>query len=151
MCIRDRYLHLFAKEQPDWNWANREIRDDFLETLRFWSDRGVDGFRVDVAHGLAKDLSEPLRNYGGAHPDALTELPLDGSHPLFDREEVHEIFRGWRKVLDSYDPPRSAVAEAPATAAADSALSICTRNCSADHGATRNSKVNAWPSSSGRA
>jgi alpha-glucosidase len=106
------YLHLFAREQPDFNWANPEVREDFLHTLRFWSDRGVDGFRVDVAHGLAKDLSEPLRNYGGVHPDALTELPLDGSHPLFDREEVHEIFREWRKVLDSYDPPRTAVAEA---------------------------------------
>jgi alpha-glucosidase len=106
------YLHLFAKEQPDLDWSNPEVREDFLGTLRFWSDRGVDGFRVDVAHGLAKDLSEPLRNYGGVHPEALTELPLDGSHPLFDRDEVHEIFREWRKVLDSYDPPRSAVAEA---------------------------------------
>ena len=54
------YLHLFAAEQPDLNWANREVRDDFLTTLRFWSDRGVDGFRVDVAHGLAKNLAEPL-------------------------------------------------------------------------------------------
>lgn len=106
------YLHLFAREQPDLDWSNPEVREDFLQTLRFWSDRGVDGYRVDVAHALAKDLSEPLRNYGGVHPDALTGLPVDGSHPLFDREEVHEIFREWRKVLDSYDPPRSAVAEA---------------------------------------
>jgi alpha-glucosidase len=106
------YLHLFAREQPDFNWDNPEVREDFLRTLRFWSDRGVDGFRVDVAHGLAKDLTEPLRNYGGVHPDALTELPMDGTHPLYDRDEVHEIFREWRKVLDSYDPPRSAVAEA---------------------------------------
>ncbi|EYR61923.1 alpha-amylase [Actinotalea ferrariae CF5-4] len=106
------YLHLFTREQPDFNWDNREVRDDFLRTLRFWSDRGVDGFRVDVAHALAKDLSDPLRNLGGRHPDALTELPMDGSHPYFDREEVHEIFREWREVLDEYDPPRSAVAEA---------------------------------------
>ena len=54
------YLHLFAAEQPDLNWENREVREDFLTTLRFWSDRGVDGFRVDVAHGLAKNLAEPL-------------------------------------------------------------------------------------------
>ncbi|SDC96908.1 alpha-glucosidase [Geodermatophilus telluris] len=106
------YLHLFAREQPDFNWDNQEVREDFLATLRFWSDRGVDGFRVDVAHALTKDLSEPLRDYGGVHPDAMTELPLDGSHPLFDRDEVHEVFREWRKVLDTYDPPRSAVAEA---------------------------------------
>ena len=50
------YCHLFAPEQPDLNWDNREVRDDFLDTLRFWADRGVDGFRVDVAHALAKDL-----------------------------------------------------------------------------------------------
>ncbi len=106
------YLHLFTREQPDFNWANPEVREEFLRTLRFWSDRGVDGYRVDVAHALAKDLSEPLRNLGGVHPNALTELPLDGSHPLYDRDEVHEIFREWREVLDSYDPPRAAVAEA---------------------------------------
>ncbi|GGC13293.1 glycoside hydrolase family 13 protein [Cellulomonas carbonis] len=106
------YLHLFTREQPDFNWDNPEVREDFLTTLRFWSDRGVDGFRVDVAHGLAKDLSHPLRDVGGVHPDALTGIPLDGSHPYFDREEVHEIFREWREVLDEYDPPRSAVAEA---------------------------------------
>ena len=60
------YLHMFAEEQPDLNWANREVRDDFLKTLRFWADRGVDGFRVDVAHGLTKDLTEPLPSPGGA-------------------------------------------------------------------------------------
>lgn len=110
------YLHLFAREQPDWNWDNPEVREDFLTTLRFWSDRGVDGFRIDVAHALAKDLSEPLRDLGGIHPDPVTELPLDGSHPLYDRNEVHEIYREWRKVFDRYDPPRTAVAEAVVTA-----------------------------------
>jgi alpha-glucosidase len=102
------YLHLFAPEQPDLNWDNREVRDDFLTTLRFWSDRGVDGFRVDAAHGLAKHLVEPLA--ARAHlPD--TPLP-DGSHPLWDRDEVHEIYSEWRQVLNQYDPPRTAVAEA---------------------------------------
>ncbi|PTL74388.1 alpha-amylase [Rathayibacter caricis DSM 15933] len=101
------YLHLFAKEQPDWNWANREIRDDFLDTLRFWSDRGVDGFRIDVAHSLVKDLSEPL--------PAAAEIEaqrIDGSHPFWDRDEVHEVYAEWRALFDSYDPPRTAVAEA---------------------------------------
>lgn len=101
------YLHLFAKEQPDWNWDNREIRDDFLATLRFWSDRGVDGFRIDVAHSLVKDLTEPL-----AAAADLAEQRLDGSHPFWDRDEVHEVYAEWRALFDSYDPPRTAVAEA---------------------------------------
>ncbi|SDU97386.1 alpha-glucosidase [Microlunatus sagamiharensis] len=102
------YLHLFAPEQPDLNWDNREVHEEFLTTLRFWADRGVDGYRVDVAHALAKDLSEPLRS----KPETPGELPLDGSDPLFDRNEVHEIYAEWRQVFDSYDPPRTAVAEA---------------------------------------
>lgn len=65
------YLHLFAKEQPDFNWDNEEVRADFLRTLRFWSDRGVDGFRIDVAHALVKDLSEPL--------PSKAELPQEGT------------------------------------------------------------------------
>jgi alpha-glucosidase len=102
------YLHIFAREQPDLNWDNREVRDDFRHTLRFWSDRGVDGFRVDVAHGLAKDLREPLL------PQAeLPELGLPGgAHPLWDRDEVHEIYAEWRAVFNEYDPPRMGVAEA---------------------------------------
>ena len=101
------YLHLFAAEQPDLNWDNPEIRDDFLETLRFWADRGVDGFRVDVAHALAKDLSEPLRSQESLD----RRLPLDGSDPLYDRDEVHEIYRSWRGVFNEYTPSRMAVAE----------------------------------------
>ncbi|RXZ48489.1 glycoside hydrolase family 13 protein [Agromyces binzhouensis] len=101
------YLHYFATEQPDLNWDNREVRDDFLRTLRFWSDRGVDGFRIDVAHGLAKRLDDEL-------PDQATldALPRDGAHPLWDRDEVHEIYAEWRGVFDEYTPPRTAVAEA---------------------------------------
>jgi alpha-glucosidase len=103
------YLHLFAPEQPDLNWANREVRDDFLKTLRFWSDRGVDGFRVDVAHALAKDLTYPLRSHAELE---ATKLATDGSHPLWDREELDDIYAEWRAVFDEYDPPRIAVAEA---------------------------------------
>lgn len=101
------YLHLFATEQPDFNWDHPEVREDFHTTLRFWADRGVDGFRVDVAHGLAKDMSLPLRS-----KPALKILVDDGTDPLFDRDDVHEIFAGWRTVLNEYDPPRAAVAEA---------------------------------------
>jgi alpha-glucosidase len=108
------YLHLFAPEQPDLNWSHSEVREDFRTTLRFWSDRGVDGFRVDVAHALAKDLTEPLRDLGdlpGVAEEALEHLP-PGGHPYWDRDEVHEIYRDWRTILDSYTPPRMAVAEA---------------------------------------
>ena len=101
------YLHSFAKEQPDLNWSNREVRDDFLHTLRFWSDRGVDGFRIDVAHGLAKDLGDVLPTWA-----ELSAMPKDGTHPLWDRDDVHEIYAEWRKVFDEYTPARTAVAEA---------------------------------------
>ncbi|MFE1878727.1 glycoside hydrolase family 13 protein [Streptomyces diastatochromogenes] len=110
----DWYLHLFAPEQPDLNWANDEVRADFRTTLRFWSDRGVDGFRIDVAHGLAKDLSEPLRDVGdlGATGEEALLRVEPGTHPYWDRDEVHEIYRDWRKIFDAYSPPRTAVAEA---------------------------------------
>jgi alpha-glucosidase len=101
------YLHLFAPEQPDLNWADPEVRADFRTTLRFWADRGVDGFRIDVAHALAKDLTEPL-----ASQSDLDAGTWGGAHPLLDRDEVHEIYREWRQVFDEYDPPRTAVAEA---------------------------------------
>ncbi len=102
------YLHYFAKEQPDFNWDNREVREDFLTTLRFWADRGVDGFRVDVAHGLAKDLPQVLPSAAELSAHSL----LDGDHPLWDRDEVHDIYAEWRSVFDEYDPPRVGVAEA---------------------------------------
>ena len=101
------YLHFFATEQPDLNWKSREVRDDFLETLRFWSDRGVAGFRIDVAHGLAKDLPEQLPSQA-----ELDALPVDGDHPMWDRDDVHEIYAEWRTVFNSYTPARIAVAEA---------------------------------------
>ena len=102
------YFHHFATEQPDFNWDNPDVHAEFLETLRFWSDRGVDGFRIDVAHALAKDLPEVLPSQ--AELDAMDTTT--GRHPLFDRDEVHEIYREWRRVFDEYDPPRIAVAEA---------------------------------------
>lgn len=101
------YLHHFAVEQPDLNWSNPEVRADFVRTLRFWSDRGVDGFRIDVAHMLTKDLAEVLPSQA-----ELDAMPRDGQHPTIDRDDVHEVYAEWRAVFDSYDPPRTAVAEA---------------------------------------
>ncbi|MFK0110994.1 glycoside hydrolase family 13 protein [Streptomyces sp. NPDC091217] len=108
------YLHLFAPEQPDLNWEHDDVRADFRTTLRFWSDRGVDGFRIDVAHALVKDLAEPLRDVAelGATGEEALERVAPGTHPYWDRDEVHEIYRDWRKIFDAYSPPRTAVAEA---------------------------------------
>jgi alpha-glucosidase len=102
------YLHLFAPEQPDLNWEHADVRADFLETLHFWARLGVDGFRVDVAHGLVKDMSEPHQSLIGLQPE---HIPADGSHPLFDREGLLKIYAEWREVLDSYAPPLVAVGE----------------------------------------
>jgi len=103
------YCHLFAPEQPDFNWDHPEVHEDFKKTLRFWADRGVDGFRIDVAHALKKDLSEPLRSFPKFKD---FDNPLSGDDVLFDRNEVHDVYRDWRKVFDEYEPPRVAVAEA---------------------------------------
>ncbi len=104
------YMHWFAPEQPDWNWDNPEVEADFLTTLKFWADRGVDGFRIDVAHALKKDLSEPLRMRSTMEYEAPQNL--DGTGILMDRNEVLEVYRTWRTLFNSYDPPRVAVAEA---------------------------------------
>ncbi|MFM7030760.1 MAG: glycoside hydrolase family 13 protein [Micrococcales bacterium] len=104
------YMHLFASEQPDWNWDNEEVRADFRKTIKFWCDRGVDGFRVDVAHALVKDLAN------GHLPERqsfdVSVMKNDGTDDLFDRDEVHAIYASWREIFNQYDPPRMAVAEA---------------------------------------
>ncbi|WP_328342020.1 glycoside hydrolase family 13 protein [Streptomyces violaceus] len=104
------YLHLFAPEQPDLNWQHPEVRAEFESVLRFWFGRGVDGFRIDVAHGLIKhpelpDLP-PRRDPDAGPPSRHVD------HPHWDRDEVHEIYRSWRKVADEFPGDRSFVAEA---------------------------------------
>ncbi|MGB6165435.1 MAG: glycoside hydrolase family 13 protein [Pseudonocardiaceae bacterium] len=102
------YLHLFAPEQPDLNWENPEVAADLEQTLRFWLDRGVDGFRIDVAHGMAKPAGLPDMPYPiGAHSDPLDTSLVD---PRFDADGVHDIHRMIRKVLDEY-PSRMAIGE----------------------------------------
>jgi alpha-glucosidase len=102
----DWYLHLFAPGQPDLEWSNPEVRGEFEDILRFWFDRGVDGFRIDVAHGLSKAEGLP------DHTEEVFGPPHNAPHPAWDQDEVHEIYRAWRKVGDSYSPPRIFVAEA---------------------------------------
>jgi alpha-glucosidase len=102
------YLHLFTPEQPDLDWGSQEVRAEFDETLRFWFDLGIDGFRIDVAHGLVK--AEGLPDVGSTAWPPLSADPVD--HPHWDRDEVHEIYRTWRRVADAYEDPRVFVAEA---------------------------------------
>ncbi len=91
------YLHLFAPEQPDFNWEHPAVGDEFRSILRFWLDMGVDGFRIDVAHGLVK--ADGLPDIGDA--DQLKLLGNDVM-PFFDQDGVHEVYRQWRHVLDEY-------------------------------------------------
>ncbi|MDX2645392.1 glycoside hydrolase family 13 protein [Streptomyces sp. PA03-1a] len=95
----DWYLHLFAPEQPDLNWEHPEVREEFDAILRFWLDLGVDGFRIDVAHGMVK--APGLPDIG--HKE---QVKMIGSQvlPFFDQDGVHEIHRAWRRLLDSYSP-----------------------------------------------
>jgi alpha-glucosidase len=103
------YLHLFAPEQPDLNWDNPAVRTEFESILRFWFDLGVDGFRIDVAHGMAKDPTLP--DLGLAHFSVMTAEGQE-DHPHWDRDGVHDILRSWRAIADSYSVPRIFVAEA---------------------------------------
>ncbi|MEU5384500.1 glycoside hydrolase family 13 protein [Kitasatospora cineracea] len=101
------YLHLFAPQQPDLNWDSTAVQDEFRCILRFWLDLGVDGFRIDVAHGLVKAPGLPdLGRY--------EQLDLLGEQlvPYFDQDGVHEIYRSWRSLLEEYPGQRIAVAEA---------------------------------------
>jgi alpha-glucosidase len=95
------YLHLYAPEQPDLNWENAEVRAEFDDILRFWLDRGVDGFRIDVADCMVKDP---------ALPD-VAALPPGARMPWEDQDGLHDIYRGWRRLIDSYSPDRVFVGE----------------------------------------
>jgi alpha-glucosidase len=100
------YLHLFAPEQPDLDWHNADVRADFVEILRFWLDRGVDGFRIDVAHALVKNAQ--LRDEPEPFP---AERFSSDWRTAIDQPEVHEIYRDWRRLADGYDADRVLVGE----------------------------------------
>src|SRR6478752_636144 len=114
------YLHLFDPKQPDFNWEHPEVRAEFEAILRFWLDRGVDGFRVDVAHGLIKE--DGLPDTGEERTTMLGHAEHEGEHghgfaeeapridhtkrnPMWDQDGVHEIYRAWRQILESYGTP----------------------------------------------
>ncbi|MFE7874553.1 alpha-amylase family glycosyl hydrolase, partial [Micromonospora humida] len=94
----DWYLHLFAPQQPDFNWDHPRVRAEFEDILRFWFDRGVDGIRIDSAGLLVKD-------------GTLPEVHPDRPHPFHDRDGVHDIYRAWRRIADSYPGGRALVGE----------------------------------------
>jgi alpha-glucosidase len=99
------YLHIFDSSQPDFNWENPKVTELFEDILSFWLDKGVDGFRIDVAHGLVKEVGLPDVKVGATHVVDETE------HPFWGQEGVHDIIRGWRKLLNRYDD-RAMCAEA---------------------------------------
>ncbi|MFM1784939.1 MAG: hypothetical protein RLZZ579_1216, partial [Actinomycetota bacterium] len=104
------YLHLFDSSQPDLNWDNPKVRQEFESILRFWLDRGVDGFRVDQPHAMAKAKGLPDHPYvdeAGAGFIEGREAP-----PMWFQESVHEIFRDWRRILASYPGERAMCGEA---------------------------------------
>jgi alpha-glucosidase len=94
----DWYLHLFTPQQPDLNWDHPDVRAEFENILRFWFDRGVDGIRIDSAALLLKD------------PD-LPEVLAENPHPFHDLDGVHEVYRAWRRVADSYPGDRALIGE----------------------------------------
>ncbi len=98
------YLHLFDSTQPDLNWRNPEVPAMFEDVLTFWLDRGVDGFRIDVAHGLFKAEGLPdTEHVAPEHSDGnIVELPPE-DEPMWDQPEVHEVYRRWREILDKYE------------------------------------------------
>ena len=103
------YLHLFDSSQPDFDWSNEEVRAEFRRVLRFWLDRGVDGFRVDVAHGLIK--AEGLPDHtpdpeGGSMGGDAEDVPYWG------QDGVHEIYRDWHELMAEYAGDRALCAEA---------------------------------------
>jgi alpha-glucosidase len=111
------FLHLFLKEQPDLNWWNEDVRSAFDDILRFWFERGIAGFRVDVAHGIVKDRE--LRDDPPARE--LDPLAIDTGAEIFSlhRPEVHDIFRRWRAIADGREPPGVFLGEAWARSLAD--------------------------------
>ena len=100
------YLHLFAPEQPDLDWSEPEVHAEFASILRFWYERGADGFRIDVAHGLVKDPDlpdlGPRPRPGSPEAAAAAEAARDRPHPYWDRDGVHEVYREWRAIADEY-------------------------------------------------
>jgi alpha-glucosidase len=106
------YLHLFDRSQPDFDWENPEVGDEFESVLRFWLNRGVDGFRVDVAHGMFKQAGLPDLDPALLHAGDLEDVMTSPVRPYFDQPGVHDVYRRWHAVLAEYDGDRMMIGEA---------------------------------------
>ena len=104
------YCHLFDSSQPDLNWENPKVEEAFEEILRFWLDRGVDGFRVDQPHAMGK--AEGLPDHPDVERAGAGFIEGEASPPMWFQDSVHPIFRKWRKILDSYPGERAMCGEA---------------------------------------
>ena len=104
------YCHLFDSSQPDLNWDNPAVQSAFEEILRFWLDRGVDGFRVDQPHAMGK--AEGLPDHPDVERAGAGFIEGEPSPPMWFQESVHPIFRRWREILDSYPGERAMCGEA---------------------------------------
>ncbi len=104
------YVHLFDSSQPDLNWENPVVREEFEAILRFWLDRGVDGFRVDQPHAMAK--AEGLPDHPYVEEAGAGFIEGRANPPMWFQDSVHDIFRDWRKILDSYPGDRAMCGEA---------------------------------------
>ncbi|MEY3625020.1 MAG: hypothetical protein RL696_401 [Actinomycetota bacterium] len=96
------YLHIFDSSQPDFNWENEKVIEEFESVLRFWLDRGVAGFRIDVAHGMVKEPGLPDVVENNSTMTGVSEELVDYQHPFWGQPGVHEINKRFRKVLDEY-------------------------------------------------
>jgi alpha-glucosidase len=107
------YLHNFEAQQPDLNWWNEDVGREFDEIVRFWWDRGVAGFRIDVCNVIIKDAL--LRDNPPATEDDDFETQMFGQRSVYNanRPEVHEVVRRWRLLADGYDEPRLLIGETP--------------------------------------
>jgi alpha-glucosidase len=105
------YLHNFLRGQPDLNWWLPSVHAEFREILRFWLDRGIAGFRIDVAHGLYKDPD--LRDNPALPPGSAEMDGRFGLRPVYNanRPETHSVYRDWRKIAETYSPERLLLGE----------------------------------------
>jgi alpha-glucosidase len=105
------FLHNFTPRQPDLDWWNPDVREEFEAIMRFWLDRGIDGFRIDVAHGIVKHRDLPDQPPSEAHDPWPWQRLGQKTIYAMNRPEVHDVFRDWRRLVDGYRDERALLGE----------------------------------------